>query len=155
MTIAGVDTIAGVTAFGDVSCDPATPGSDTRVDTWAPFVDAYVLQLDPPAQTNLAVGAACTTDLECASKVCAQIGGTSFCSEACSPAAPMPCPAGLVCANLDEDDLCAPTTLALAIHSGCDTAPGLRNLPSPPSLLAAALLLAALLLARRARARQN
>jgi MYXO-CTERM domain-containing protein len=147
MTVAGVDTIVGLTAFGDANCSTSIAGSDTRVDTWASFVDGYVMQYDPPTKTNLATGATCGNDLECASKICAQISGTSFCAATCDPSASSSCPAGMVCASLDDDDLCAPSQLASMIHSGCDITPH-AHFPVP-SLLGLLLGLGALLLRRR------
>jgi hypothetical protein len=148
MTVAGVETIVGVTAFGDANCSTNQPGSDTRVDTWASFVDTYVLQYDPPARTNVGVGDSCMSDLECASKICAQISGTSFCSATCNPELATSCPAGTVCASLDDDPLCAPSQLAQMIHNGCDISP--HTLPaSPSSLLGLGLLLGLARLLRR------
>jgi secreted trypsin-like serine protease len=149
MTVAGVDTVVGVTAYGDSNCSTSVPGSDTRIDTWASFIDGYVTQYDPPARSNLAVGATCTSDLECASKICARISGTNFCAATCDPNTASSCPAGMVCASLDEDPLCAPAQLASMIHSGCDVAP---HAPLAPSLPLVGLLLGlAVRLRRRAR----
>jgi secreted trypsin-like serine protease len=148
MTVAGVDTIVGVTSFGDQTCSTTIAGGETRVDTWASFVDGYVMQYDPPATTNLAVGASCTTDLQCASKICAQISGTSFCAATCDPEASASCPTGMVCASLDEDPLCAPSQLASMIHSGCDITPHALS-PSPSLMGLMFLSLVGLFLRRR------
>jgi MYXO-CTERM domain-containing protein len=141
MTVAGVDTVVGVTAFGDATCSPSTPGSDTRVDKWAAFVDGYVRLYDPPAKSGLAVGAACDNDLECASSICAQASGQSFCAEACSPASATTCPTGLTCSDFGGLDLCAPNGLAPVAKAGCDVSPGAPS-PSAIALLPLVLLLA-------------
>jgi secreted trypsin-like serine protease len=147
MTVAGVETIVGVTAFGDANCSTTEPGSDTRVDVWANFVDGYVMQYDPPGKTNVAVGGSCTSDLECASKICAQISGTSFCAASCDPNLAGSCPLGTVCASVDDDPLCAPAQLARMIHMGCDISP--HALSEGPSGLLLLLLLGVLLVIAR------
>jgi V8-like Glu-specific endopeptidase len=45
MTIGGVETVVGVTSFGDEDC--AVSGFDTRVDTEQTFVNPYVAMYDP------------------------------------------------------------------------------------------------------------
>lgn len=45
MTIGGQEVIVGLTSFGDVNCNQG--GYDTRVDTFATFIDGYVKQADP------------------------------------------------------------------------------------------------------------
>jgi hypothetical protein len=55
MKIAGVETIMGVTSFGDVNC--AQGGADTRIDAEIAFIDKYVAMFDPtsdppPSGTN-------------------------------------------------------------------------------------------------------
>jgi secreted trypsin-like serine protease len=151
MTMVGVETIVGVTAFGDANCSTNQPGSDTRVDTWASFVDGFVMKYDPPARTDLGVGASCSSDLECTSKICAQISGTSFCAATCNPELASSCPSGTVCASMDNDPLCAPAQLAHMIHNGCDISP--HTLPAPSSLVWLGLLLGFGRLWRRRRAR--
>src|SRR5262249_13066318 len=49
MTIDGQERIVGVTSFGFQGCPLNMPGSDTRVDAFASFIDPYVEQFDPPA----------------------------------------------------------------------------------------------------------
>jgi MYXO-CTERM domain-containing protein len=151
MSVAGAQTIVGVTAFGPATCDVNAGGVDTRIDIYASsYLDGFVQQFDPPAKSGAALGASCAGDLECASELCGQIGGTSFCATACDPTSATPeCPAGMVCAAIDEGTYCAPSTLASAATArGCAVAPH-----APADAGAAWLIALALVALARRRAR--
>jgi MYXO-CTERM domain-containing protein len=50
MQVNGVETIVGVTSFGDVNC--AAGGYDTRIDAEQTFINGYVQQFDPGMTTT-------------------------------------------------------------------------------------------------------
>ena len=50
MTLNGVETIVGLTSYGDVNCNMG--GWDTRVDAMAAWIDGYVQQADPGFGTS-------------------------------------------------------------------------------------------------------
>jgi MYXO-CTERM domain-containing protein len=46
-TVNGVQTIVGITAFGQQGCPTNKPSADTRVDLYTSFIDGYIQQFDP------------------------------------------------------------------------------------------------------------
>jgi MYXO-CTERM domain-containing protein len=81
------------------------PGTDTRVDAYAKFIDQYVLQFDPPAKGP---GDTCTSDADCFPRSCQQSGSTKICAQPCDPAAmPSVCPTGTMCTSVDNQTICA------------------------------------------------
>ena len=113
MMFSGSERIVGVTSFGFQNC-PLTPpsgtpagfeaGNDTRIDTYADFIDKYVLMFDPPAKGP---GDACTSDADCTPRTCEQTSVGKVCAQSCDPAAmPATCPANTMCMNVDGSNLC-------------------------------------------------
>jgi secreted trypsin-like serine protease len=117
MTFNGTERIVGVTSFGFTGC-PLTAtaqeemagfeaGNDTRIDTFADFVDQWVLMFDPPPKGP---GDMCTSDADCAPRTCEQTSVGKICAQSCDPAAmPATCPAGTTCTNVDGSNLCVTT----------------------------------------------
>jgi V8-like Glu-specific endopeptidase len=58
--VGGVETIVGVTSFGDASCQVG--GFDSRVDVDAPFIDAVVMANDPAGEAPDGGAPAATSD---------------------------------------------------------------------------------------------
>jgi hypothetical protein len=85
-------------------------GNDTRVDTYASFIDPWVLQFDPPAKKP---GDMCTSDADCAPLSCQQTSVGKICEQQCDPAAAAgaagSCPAGTMCTDVDGSNLCVST----------------------------------------------
>jgi uncharacterized membrane protein YgcG len=121
MTLNGVETIVGVTSFGFTNC-PLTAdaqalaegfeaGNDTRIDTYASFIDPWVLQFDPPPKKP---GDMCTSDADCAPLSCQQTSVGKICVEPCDPTAVAgaagSCPAGTMCTDVDGTNICVSTT---------------------------------------------
>ncbi len=101
-TIDGVETIVGVTSFGQQSpnyCDGI--GFDTRVDLYGtdfvqPFIDMY----DPPPMPLPgqpgSTGSSCNADSDCYSKNCT--GPNGYCTAGCDPSQGVnACPSGMHC----------------------------------------------------------
>jgi secreted trypsin-like serine protease len=121
MTLNGVETVVGVTSFGFTGC-PLTAdaqaiaagfeaGNDTRIDTYASFIDPWVLMFDPPAKKP---GDMCTSDADCAPLSCQQTSVGKICVEPCDPTATAgaagSCPAGTMCTDVDGTNICVSTT---------------------------------------------
>lgn len=121
MMLNGVETIVGVTSFGFTNC-PLTAdaaaiaqgfeaGNDTRIDTFASFIDQWVLMFDPPAKKP---GDMCTSDADCAPLSCQQTSVGKICVDPCDPTAAAgatgSCPAGTMCTNVDGANICVTTT---------------------------------------------
>jgi MYXO-CTERM domain-containing protein len=136
LPIAGNDAIVGVTSFGVSACQPAAGGTDTNVAAYVDFIDQYVDALDPPQPRK--IGDACAINRDCMGDVCARVGGKSFCSAACDPAAKDTCPKGYACTDIDGATFCAPP------RSGCDVGAG-----APTGLAALLAVVAAALVRRR------
>ena len=115
MMLGGTEKIVGVTSFGFSGC-PLTAdmqaiaagfeaGNDTRIDTFADFIDMWVVMFDPPAKGP---GEGCTSDADCAPRVCQQTSVGKICVEACDPSGMTgtACPAGTMCTSVDGANLC-------------------------------------------------
>jgi hypothetical protein len=146
MTIDGVETIVGVTSSGDPSC---VMGSYfTRIDSVLSFIDGYVQMFDP-GQADMGggvgapgtVGADCSDDSQCQSKLCAKSGATGYCTASCDPANAGSCATGTHCGIIDGANYC------LRDAHGCDALPGAPVGGAPLTLLA----LVAIALVRRLR----
>jgi len=159
MTFNGSERIVGVTSFGFTNC-PLTPpagtpsgfeaGNDTRIDTYADFIDQWVLMFDPPAKGS---GDACNSDADCTPRACEQTSVGKICAQSCDPAAmPPTCPANTMCMSVDGTNLCVSTTAmggGGGGGGGCSVAHGRAPVGGAALLLALVGLLA---LRRRARA---
>ncbi|HEX8951053.1 MAG TPA: trypsin-like serine protease [Polyangia bacterium] len=157
MMFGGTERIAGITSFGFTNC-PLTPpagtpsgfeaGNDTRIDTYADFIDQWVLMFDPPAKGP---GAMCTSDSDCTPRACEQTSVGKICAQSCDPAAmPPTCPTGTMCTNVDGSNLCV-SAAAMGgggKGGGCDVAGGRVPVAGAALLLGVWLALA---LRRRAR----
>ena len=116
MMFGGTERIVGVTSFGFQGC-PLTPptgtpagfeaGNDTRIDSYASFIDQWVLMFDPPAKGP---GEPCNSDADCAPRTCEQTSVGKICGQGCDPAATATCPAGTTCTSVDGANLCLPGT---------------------------------------------
>lgn len=113
MTINGKELIVGITSFGLQGCPLTSPqagisaGNDTRVDTYAGYIDQWVEMFDPPAKGP---GDQCTSDADCYPRACQQTSVGKICVQDCDPAAmPSACPAGEQCTNVDGTNLCYTT----------------------------------------------
>jgi secreted trypsin-like serine protease len=114
MMFDGTERIVGVTSFGFTNC-PLTAtaqeeaagfeaGNDTRIDTFASFIDQWVLKYDPPAKGP---GSMCTSDADCKPLTCQQTSVGKICEQACDPTVmPPTCPAGTTCTNIDGVNQC-------------------------------------------------
>jgi secreted trypsin-like serine protease len=149
VTIDGVETIVGVTSFGEQSpdyCDGR--GFDTRVDLYAdsfvqPFVDMYDPDPSPPAGSPGSTGYSCNADSDCYSQNCT--GPNGYCTAGCDPTlGSAACPAGMHCQQIGDPsanyNLCYLNQQQRA--GGCDV----TATPPPFGLL---LLLLPLMLLRR------
>ncbi|MGZ3442614.1 MAG: S1 family peptidase [Polyangia bacterium] len=113
MTFGGTERIIGVTSFGFQGCPLTAPsgtpagfeaGNDTRVDSYASFIDQWVTMFDPPAKGP---GDMCTSDADCLPLSCQQTSVGKICVQSCDPAAmPSTCPTGTTCTNVDGANLC-------------------------------------------------
>jgi len=134
----GKERIAGVTQVGYVKCPVDMASTDTRVDTYASFIDGYVNMFDPPA---VAAGGACTTDTDCGSLPCLN----GICTAPCDPmASTSTCPSGTECTAVNDENMCAKPS-----HKGCAVA-GWSSTNGSPALLFPLAMLLALALRRRA-----
>ena len=107
MKFDGVERIVGVTSFGFQNC-PLTPpagtppgfeaGNDTRIDTYADFIDMYVNMSDPPAKHP---GDLCNSDADCIPLQCVQTSVGKICEQSCGPNGTGSCPAGTTCTAVD------------------------------------------------------
>jgi MYXO-CTERM domain-containing protein len=145
LPIAGKEAIVGVTSVGPENCAPSIGGIDTNTSSLTDFVDGYVDANDPPGAGK--VGDSCSTNRDCASQVCGQSGGTSYCSQRCDPTVKDVCPSGYPCSQIDGEHFCAPP------HHGCDVAAGAPAGGAPLWLLALAMLAGVRSSWHRARAR--
>jgi secreted trypsin-like serine protease len=157
MKFGASERIVGVTSFGFQGC-PLTPpggtptgfeaGNDTRIDSYADFIDQWVLMFDPPAKGP---GDMCNSDSDCTPRTCDQTSVGKICSQACDPAAmPSTCPSGTMCMNVDGSNLCVSTSSGGGgggSGGGCNVAGPRAPIGGAAMLLGAVLLL--LLLARR------
>lgn len=127
MTINGVETIVGVTSFGDQTC--AQGGADTDVaDYYDSFIAPHIAAAEgtttpPPTKsadagnttpdaadatdggttpTGAQVGGMCSANTDCLSGICTEGGKHQYCTESC---------------NLDDASTC-PSTLKCEIVSG-------------------------------------
>ena len=104
MTINGKEVIVGVTSFGIDKCPLTQPGTDTRVDAYAAFIDGFVLMFDPPTH---GAGDTCSADSDCYPRSCEQTSAGQICAQSCDPAAmPDACPTGTQCTSVDGQNLC-------------------------------------------------
>ena len=104
----GKERIAGVTQVGYVKCPVEMASTDTRVDTYASFIDGYVNMFDPPA---VAAGGACTSDSDCNPLPCLN----GICTAPCDPSASTTsCPSGTECTSVNDETMCAKPS-----HKGC------------------------------------
>jgi secreted trypsin-like serine protease len=107
MTFNGVERVVGVTSFGFNGC-PLTgqqgfeAGNDTRVDTYADFIDMWVRMFDPPASN---AGDQCTSDADCIPLQCVQTSVGKICEQSCGPGASS-CPANTTCTSVDGSNIC-------------------------------------------------
>ena len=127
MMFNGTERIVGITSFGYSGCpltvptQPGAPpewaGNDTRIDTYASFIDQWVLMFDPPAKGP---GTMCSSDADCTPLSCKQTSVGKVCEQDCDPAAmPSTCPAGTTCTDVDGTNLClAPTSPGGTVGSG-------------------------------------
>ncbi|MDB4967224.1 MAG: Vitamin K-dependent protein [Myxococcales bacterium] len=149
MMVDGEEKIVGITSYGYQNCPVSMPGTDTRVDAYAKFIDPYVLQFDPPAKAG---GDECTSDAECFPRSCQDSGGKKICVQTCDPATPPSgCPMGTMCMNVDNQNICAkPPT---GSKGGCTLAAAEPVEGSAGfALFALAAIFGGLVLRRRARA---
>jgi uncharacterized protein (TIGR03382 family) len=113
--IDGVQTIVGVTSFGDQDC--AQFGADTRTDAEAAFLTEHIPELNPACTKDAdcdpglcfkgqcisepfvggGLGAECTQASQCDSAQCAAGPDGMRCIELCSVGADNACPAGFDC----------------------------------------------------------
>jgi MYXO-CTERM domain-containing protein len=143
MTIDGTEKIVGVTSYGFQGCPVSMPGTDTRVDAYASFIDQYVLQFDPPAKGP---GDDCTSDADCFPRTCQQSGATKICAQPCDPAAmPSVCSTGTMCTSVDSRNICAKPAASGGSSGGCSVATG----PAGASFFAFAVALLLIGAARR------
>lgn len=134
----GKERIAGVTQVGYVKCPVEMASTDTRVDTYASFIDGYVNMFDPPA---VAAGGACSTDTDCGSLPCLN----GICTAPCDPSASTTsCPSGTECTSVNDENMCAKPS-----HKGCSVTGWSPS--SGGALFPLALLFALALRRRRAR----
>jgi secreted trypsin-like serine protease len=159
LTVGGQEVIAGITSFGIMGC--AQGATDTRVDVYGvPFVTPYIQMFDngmtgapdmssPPDMSTTSsggspapgtVGASCSKDTDCNSKVCANKGDNGYCTTSCDPSKSDSCPSGLTCGTIDSANYCVMQS------GGCDFAGG--GVPGGALVL---LLFAGLALAARRR----
>jgi MYXO-CTERM domain-containing protein len=104
MMLDGQERIVGVTSYGYQGCPPDMPGTETRVDQYADFIDQYVAQFDPPAVPE---GDACTSDADCAPRRCVQTSAGKVCTSSCDPTAmPSTCADMTQCTDVDGQNLC-------------------------------------------------
>jgi secreted trypsin-like serine protease len=110
MMFNGVERIVGVTSFGFNGC-PLTgqqgfeAGNDTRVDTYASFIDMWVTMFDPPAKGP---GDMCNSDSDCIPLQCVQTSVGKICQQSCDPSAMTSvCPANTQCTDVDGSNICA------------------------------------------------
>jgi V8-like Glu-specific endopeptidase len=152
-TLNGVETIIGITSFGDTT-DCTGTGYDTRVDTNLDFIDSMRQLADPPPPDMVVppdmvqvwngtypvgtVGASCHDNTECYSGICTS-GGERFCTQTCDPNANQ-CPLGTHCGTIDSLSVCVRDR---SLHSGsCETGAGTAG--GAPATGAACLLIAAM-----------
>jgi V8-like Glu-specific endopeptidase len=117
MMINGVETIVGVTSFGD-TLDCTGDGFDTRVDLFADsFVDPYIALMGQAPMPDMAqppdgplgfpvgsIGAQCTVNGDCTSGICTSTDGANgYCTAACPAAG---CPSGTHCGSIDNNMFC-------------------------------------------------
>ena len=112
MKFDGVERIVGVTSFGFQNC-PLTPpagtppgfeaGNDTRIDTYADFIDMYVNMSDPPAKHP---GDLCNSDADCIPLQCVQTSVGKICEQSCGPSGTGSCPTGTTCTSVDGQNIC-------------------------------------------------
>jgi len=156
LTINGVETIVGITSFGDQGC--TQQGVDTRVDSYVDFIDQWTMMFDPPvvpvkpdpststpetpAATPGSLGTSCTDHPDCTSGLCVHSGSVGYCSAACDPAAAQSCGNGTVCGAVDDGHLCVEKA------KGCSALPGGHDASDAAPVL---LVLAALALLSRRR----
>jgi len=104
MNVNGREMIVGVTSYGYQGCPLSAPGTDTRVDVYADFIDPWVLKFDPPSKGP---GDSCSSDSECVPRTCDQTSVGKICAQACDPVAmPSTCPTGTQCTGVDGQTLC-------------------------------------------------
>jgi secreted trypsin-like serine protease len=140
--VAGKEVIAGVTSYGDKKCTLADGAVDTNVTSYTAFIDQYVDAVDPPTAQG-AIGAACSTNRDCASQICGSDGKSDYCMQACDSSAANSCPVGYYCGEIDNAGFCIQGTKP---KGGCDFGGG-GDAPMTALLLVGV----ALLLRRRAR----
>jgi V8-like Glu-specific endopeptidase len=86
MNFGGVETLVGVTSFGQVGCTGG--GWDTRIDVYASFIDPFVKGASAPVCTPSCSGKTCGDD-GCGGS-CGTCGGGSTCSAGQCAANPPP-----------------------------------------------------------------
>jgi hypothetical protein len=133
-TIAGVETVVGVTSSGDPSCDQGA--TDTRVDAYLSFLSPW---LAATAEGAAGAGDRCWYSANCGASAGDCVAALddpalSFCAPACGDGSA--CPAGLSClADAGGDRLCrhatpSPGALGAACTSDSDCADGPCLTPS-------------------------
>lgn len=161
--IDGVQTVVGITSFGDKTCQSF--GADTRTDIEKAFIQqtAPVLKgactgddmcngglcfqgicIAQPFTGN-GVGAACTAGTGCESGFCLTLGDEMKCSMSCMPAAENACPDGFDCLASGTSGACWPSAGG-GDDSGCCDSSGRGG---PTALFAMGFI--ALVLRRRRR----
>jgi MYXO-CTERM domain-containing protein len=144
MMVDGVETIVGVTSFGEHSFDYCNGhGFNTRVDLYTDFIQPFIDMHDPPPPPMNGeqpapgqVGAGCTSHDECNSKICAN-APNGYCTAACDPnAAVSVCPGGLHCAAIGGDPQTGYVCERDQRAGGCSVS----TRPAPPWLLLLLLL---------------
>ncbi len=156
LTINGVETIVGITSFGDQGC--IQQGVDTRVDAYLDFIDKWTTSADPkpvpapmdpttPAATPVAapgsLGTTCADHPDCTSGLCVHSNGTSYYSAACDPMTAQSYNNGTICEQVDSGHLCVTQA------KGCSAVPGGRDAGQTAPLVLAFLALVGLLSRRR------
>jgi uncharacterized protein (TIGR03382 family) len=154
MTMGGVETIIGVTSFGDQGCSAG--GADSRVDVYADsFVQPYIDANDPPPpdMTPAPIGAGgfpvggigwgCTDSSQCSTHICATQGASGFCTAACDPTQAGSCPTNTHCIAAGGANYCEPDYWGRS-HGGCSAAG-----TGSPSALLVLLVVGAVAVARR------
>ncbi len=119
LNVAGKEVIAGVTSYGDTNCTVSQGAVDTNLASYSAFIDQYVNSVDPPT-TQGAIGAACTTNRDCASQICGSDGKTDYCMQACGASGEDSCPTGYYCGEIDDAGFCIAGTKPAS--SGCSVA---------------------------------